>query len=121
MSCQYSRHIVEVTDLVIPLNSRFTGYPEVGTAKPAPASACGWCLQMEFNCLRWHNLFVADVNIDNNAVLRLRIFGHAACRALFTICVSCATVASATAVRNAGRKRGGGSDITPTVVTSKVN
>jgi len=32
---------------------------------------------------------VADVNIDDNAVLRLRICGHAACRALFTICVSC--------------------------------
>jgi len=40
-------------------------------------------------CVRWHNLFVADVNIDDNAVLRLRICGHAACRALFTICVSC--------------------------------
>jgi hypothetical protein len=32
---------------------------------------------------------VADVNIDDNAVLRLRICGHAACRALFTICVIC--------------------------------
>jgi len=40
-------------------------------------------------CARWHNLFVADVNIDDNAVLRLRISGHAACRAVFTICVSC--------------------------------
>jgi hypothetical protein len=28
-------------------------------------------------------------NIDENAVLRLRICGHAACRAAFTICVSC--------------------------------
>ncbi len=39
-------------------------------------------------CARWHNLFLADVNIDDNAVLRLRICGHTACRALSTICVS---------------------------------
>ena len=32
---------------------------------------------------------LADVDIDDNAVLRLRISGHAACRAVFTICVSC--------------------------------
>ena len=32
---------------------------------------------------------MADVNIDDTAVLRLRICGHAACRAVFTICVSC--------------------------------
>ena len=38
---------------------------------------------------RWHNLLVADMNIDENAVLRLRICGHAACRAAFTICVRC--------------------------------
>lgn len=38
---------------------------------------------------RWHNPLVADMNIDENAVLRLRICGHAACRAVFTICVRC--------------------------------
>ena len=38
---------------------------------------------------RWHNLLVADMNIDENAVLRLRICGHAPCRAVFTICVRC--------------------------------
>jgi len=38
---------------------------------------------------RCHNLFVADMNIDENAVLRLRICGHAACRAVFTICICC--------------------------------
>jgi hypothetical protein len=38
---------------------------------------------------RWHNLFVADANIDDNAVPRLRICCQAACRAVFTICVSC--------------------------------
>jgi hypothetical protein len=39
---------------------------------------------------RWHNLLVTDMNIDENAVLRLRICGHARCRirvAVFTICV----------------------------------
>jgi hypothetical protein len=38
---------------------------------------------------RWHNLRVADMNIDENAVLRLRTCCHAASRAVFTICVSC--------------------------------
>lgn len=32
---------------------------------------------------------VAHVNIDGNAILRLRFCAHAACRAAFTICVSC--------------------------------
>ena len=32
---------------------------------------------------------MADVNIDDNAVLRLRICAHAAWRAVFTICVRC--------------------------------
>jgi len=32
---------------------------------------------------------LADVDIDDNAVLRLRICGHAACVALFTIRVNC--------------------------------
>jgi len=36
---------------------------------------------------RCHNRPVADMNIDDNAVLYLRICGHAACWALFTICV----------------------------------
>jgi hypothetical protein len=43
------RHIVEVTGLVIPVNSRITAYPEVGKVKPAPTSACRWCRQMQFN------------------------------------------------------------------------
>jgi len=32
---------------------------------------------------------VAHVNIDGNAILRLRFCAHAARRAVFTICVSC--------------------------------
>ena len=44
-------------------------------------------------CPRCHNLFVADVNIDDNAVVRLRIPGHATGRAVLTF-VSAATVAS---------------------------
>jgi len=32
---------------------------------------------------------VAQMNIDGDAVLRLRFCAHAACRAAFTICVSC--------------------------------
>ena len=32
---------------------------------------------------------LADVDIDDNVVLRLRICGHAACVALFTIRVNC--------------------------------
>jgi hypothetical protein len=63
-----------------------TGYPEVGTAKPALVAGAEKC---NSTFVWWHNLFVADVNIDGSAVLRLRICGHAACRALFTICVSC--------------------------------
>ncbi len=35
------------------------------------------------------NLLVADMNIDENAVLRLRTCGHARCRTVFTICVLC--------------------------------
>jgi len=54
--------------------------------QPAPVAGADKC---NSTCVRWHNLFVADVNIDDNAVLRLRICGHAACRGLFTICVSC--------------------------------
>jgi hypothetical protein len=61
------------------------------------------------------------MNIDKNAVLRLRICGRAA----FTICVSCdasaATVASATSARNAGRTCGVGSSMRLTVANSKAN
>src|ERR1700722_10132555 len=50
-------------------------------------------------------------------------FGFAAMRLAgpYSRSVSAATVASATAVRNARRKCGVGSDTTPTVATSKVN
>jgi hypothetical protein len=65
--------------------------------------------------------WVAHMNIDKNAVLRLRICGRAA----FTICVSCdasaATVASATSARNAGRTCGVGSSMRLTVANSKAN
>ena len=72
-----------------PVSSRFTGYPEVEKVKPAPTGPVAGADKCNSTGVRWHNLFVADVNIDDNAVLRLRICGHAACRALFTICVSC--------------------------------
>jgi hypothetical protein len=75
--------------LVIPLNYRFTGYPEVGKVKPAPTGPVAGADKCNSTGVRWNNLFVADVNIDDHAVLRLRICGHAAGRALFTICVSC--------------------------------
>ena len=62
----------------------------MGTAKPLTSQRL---LLVPKNCnstcARWHNLFVADVNIDDNAILRLRICGHAACGAVFTVCVSC--------------------------------
>ena len=38
---------------------------------------------------RWNSVLVADMSSDENAVLRLRICGHADCRAVFTICVRC--------------------------------
>jgi hypothetical protein len=38
---------------------------------------------------RCHNRLVADMNIDENGVLRLRICGHAACQGVFTICARC--------------------------------
>jgi len=49
-------------------------------------------------------------------------FGFAAPRLAgpYSRSVSAAAVASDTAARNAGRKCGGGSDMTPTVATSKV-
>jgi hypothetical protein len=69
---------------------RMTGHPEVGTAKPLTIQRLRLVPKdCNSTCARWHNLFVADVNIDDNAILRLRICGHAACRAVFTICVSC--------------------------------
>jgi len=93
-----------------------TGYPEVGTAKPAPVSAGG--RQMQFNLCMVAYLFVADVNMDDNAVLRLRICGQRLAGP-YSRSVSAASVASAIVVRNAGRRRGVGSDMTPTVATSK--
>ena len=66
------------------------GIRKLGTAKPLTSQRL---LLVPKNCnstcARWHNLFVADVNIDDNAILRLRICGHAACGAVFTVCVSC--------------------------------
>jgi hypothetical protein len=66
-----------------------TGIRKLGRSsphQPAPVAGADKCNSTRE---RWHNLFVADMNIDDNAVLRLRICGRAACRALFTICVSC--------------------------------
>jgi len=103
-----------VTDLVAPLNFRFTGYPEVGKSsppQPAPVAGADKC---NSTSVRWHNLIVADVNTDDNAVLRV---GFAATRLAwpYSRSVSAATVAIATAVRNAARKCGGDSDMTSTV------
>ena len=108
-----------MTDLVAPLNFRFTGYPEVGKSsppQPAPVAGADKC---NSTSVRWHNLIVADVNTDDNAVLRV---GFAATRLAwpYSRSVSAATVAIATAVRNAARKCGGDSDMTSTVATSKV-
>jgi hypothetical protein len=63
---------------------------------------------------------VADLDI---ATTLFFAFGYAATRLAghYSRSVSAATVASATAVRNAGRKCGVGSDMTQTVATSKVN
>jgi len=62
----------------------------LGRQNPEPACARRLVpTNCNSTCAQWHNLFVADVNVDDNAVLRLRICGRAACRAVFTICVSC--------------------------------
>jgi hypothetical protein len=42
------------------------------------------------------------MNVDKNTVLRLRICGHAACRATFTICVSCDLVSGTSKAKWAG-------------------
>jgi hypothetical protein len=69
------------------LNHGVTGsWDGQAPSQPAPVADADNC---NSSCARWHNLFVADLNIDDNAVLRIRICGHAACRAVFTICVSC--------------------------------
>ncbi len=66
--------------------------PELSVAKPT-SKASTRLFRMPTTSVqpsrRWHNLLVADMNIDENAVLRLRICGHAACRAVFTICIRC--------------------------------
>ena len=43
------------------------------------------------SCIRSRDIIfrVAQVNIDGGAILRLRFCAHAACRAAFTVCVSC--------------------------------
>ena len=69
-------------------------------------------------CARGHNFFVADVNIDGNAVLRRRICRHAG---PYSRSVLAATEASATAVQNAGQKCDARNDMTPPVATSKVS
>jgi hypothetical protein len=68
---------------------RFMGIRKLGRSSPHQPAPVAGADKSNSTCVQWHNLFVADVNIDDNAVLRLRIWGHAACRALFTICVSC--------------------------------
>ena len=60
------------------------------------------------------------MNIDGDAILRLRFCAHTACRAAFTICVNCDR-GSVIAVRNAGWKYGDGSDMRLIVATSKAN
>jgi hypothetical protein len=64
---------------------------KVGQTQPEIASmGLGWMPTTSAQPLpRCHNRLVADMNIDENAVLRLRICGHAACRAVFTICARC--------------------------------
>ncbi len=76
---------------------------------------------MQFNLSVYGGIisFVADVNIDDTAVLRLRICGRATCRAVFTICVSCDRGQRYYSPERR-RRCGGGSDMTPTVATSKV-
>jgi hypothetical protein len=63
---------------------------------------------------------VAQVNIDGDAILRLR-FAPTRAAARRSQSASAATVASATAARNAVRKCGDSSDMTLTVATSKAN
>ena len=71
-------------------------------------------------CARWHDLFVADLDI---AITLFFAFGYAATRLAghYSRSVLAATVASATAARNAVRKCGDSSDMTLTVATSKAN
>ena len=57
--------------------------------RPSPHQPAPVADKCSSTCAWWHNLFVTDVNMDDKAVLRLRICSHAACRAVFTICVSC--------------------------------
>ena len=68
---------------------------------------------------RWHNLLVADMNIDENAVLRLRICGHAPCR-IYNLC-AWGPWPALLAVRNAVPKCGVSSDMRLTIATSKAN
>jgi len=64
---------------------------------------------------------VVDVNIDDNAILRLRICGPRGLTAVFTICVSSATVASVTAALYVEPRSGVDSAMTPTSAIGKVS
>jgi hypothetical protein len=60
------------------------------------------------------------VNIDGDAILRLRFCARTACRAAFTICVSCDR-GQRYCSPDAGWKYGDGSDMRLTVATSKAS